>query len=155
MKYILDETDKKILELLQENAKTTIRELASHLNLSTTPIFDRIKRLEKNGVISKQVVLLDESKIGKAMTSFVQVSIKDHSLSMVREFTKKITSFEEVMECYHISGDADFLIKVVVDDMSEFNQFLLNKISKVPNIGRHKTQFALSCSKHTTAYKIS
>jgi len=100
----LDDTDKKILELLQNNAKLTIREIAAQLHLSTTPIFDRIKRLE-------------------------------------------------VMECYHISGDADYMIKVVVGDMDEYNDFLLSKMSKVPNIYRHKTQFALSCTKYSTAFK--
>lgn len=149
----LDETDKKILELLQSNAKLTIREIASQLHLSTTPIFDRIKRLEKNQVITKQVVLLDKSKIGKKLTCFVQISIKDHSLALVKEFTRKVTSFDEVMECYHISGDADYMIKVVVGDMDEYNEFLLSKMSKVPNIYRHKTQFALSCTKYSTAFK--
>ena len=149
----LDSTDKKILELLQTNAKLTIREIAAQLNLSTTPIFDRIKRLEKNKVIVRQVALLDKSKIGKKLTCFLIISIKDHSLGMIKEFTRKITSFDEVMECYSISGDADYLVKVAVADMDEYNAFLINKLSKVPNIYRHKTQFALSCVKYSTAFK--
>lgn len=149
----LDDTDKKILELLQNNAKLTIREIAAQLHLSTTPIFDRIKRLEKNQIIVKHVVLLDKTKIGKKLTCFVQISIKDHSLALVKEFTRKVTSFDEVMECYHISGDADYMIKVIVRDMDEYNDFLLSKMSKVPNIYRHKTQFALSCTKYSTAFK--
>ena len=149
----LDDTDKKILELLQNNAKLTIREIAAQLNLSTTPIFDRIKRLEKNQIIVKHVALLDKTKIGKKLTCFVQISIKDHSLALVKEFTRKVNSLDEVMECYHISGDADYMIKVVVRDMDEYNDFLLSKMSKVPNIYRHKTQFALSCTKYSTAFK--
>ena len=119
----LDDTDKKILELLQNNAKLTIREIAAQLNLSTTPIFDRIKRLEKNQIIVKHVALLDKTKIGKKLTCFVQISIKDHSLALVKEFTRKVNSLDEVMECYHISGDADYMIKVVVRDMDEYNDF--------------------------------
>ena len=149
----LDDTDKKILELLQNNAKLTIREIAAQLNLSTTPIFDRIKRLEKNQIIVKHVALLDKTKIGKKLTCFVQISIKDHSLALVKEFTRKVNSLDEVMECYHISGDADYMIKVVVRDMDEYNDFLLSKMSKVHNIYRHKTQFALSCTKYSTAFK--
>ena len=149
----LDDTDKKILELLQNNAKLTIREIAAQLHLSTTPIFDRIKRLEKNQIIVKNVVLLDKSKIGKKLTCFLQISIKEHSLAMIKEFTRKITSFDEVMECYHISGDFDYMVKVVVSDMDEFNDFLLSKLAKVPNIYRHSTQFALSCTKYSTAFK--
>lgn len=149
----LDDTDKKILELLQNNAKMTIREIAAQLNLSTTPIFDRIKRLEKNHIIVKHVALLDKTKIDKKLTCFVQISIKDHSLALVKEFTRKVNSLDEVMECYHISGDADYMIKVVVRDMDEYNDFLLSKMSKVPNIYRHKTQFALSCTKYSTAFK--
>lgn len=152
--YKLDEIDKKILELLQVNAKITIREIASQLHLSTTPIFDRIKRLEKNEVIMRQVVLLDKNLIGKKLTCFVQVSIKDHSIGQVKEFTRKVTSFDEVMECYNISGDADFLLKVTVSDMDAYNEFLWAKMSKVPNIMKHKTQFALSCNKFNTAYKL-
>ena len=149
----LDDTDKKILELLQNNAKLTIREIAAQVHLSTTPIFDRIKRLEKNKVIVKNVVLLDKSKIGKKLTCFLQISIKEHSLAMIKEFTRKITSLDEVMECYHISGDTDYMVKVVVSDMDEFNDFLLSKLSKVPNIYRHSAQFALSCTKYSTAFK--
>ena len=149
----LDDTDKKILQLLQSNAKLTIREIAAQLHLSTTPIFDRIKRLEKNQIIVKNVVLLDKSKIGKKLTCFLQISLKEHSLAMIKEFTRKITSFDEVMECYHISGDFDYMVKVVVSDMDEFNDFLLSKLCKVPNIYRHSTQFALSCTKYSTAFK--
>lgn len=152
--YKLDDIDKKILELLQVNAKTTIREIATQLHLSTTPIFDRIKRLEKNKVITRQVVLLDKNLIGKKLTCFVQIAIKDHSIGQIKEFTRKITSFDEVMECYNLSGDSDFMLKVVVEDMDAFNEFLWSKMTKVPNVYRYKTQFALSCSKHTTAYKL-
>lgn len=150
----LDDTDKKILHLLQSDAKLTIREIATQLNLSTTPIFDRIKKLEKNKVITRHVALLDKNKIGKKLTCFLLIENKDHSIAMIKEFTRRITSFDEVMECYHISGDANYMIKVAVNDMEEYNEFLLTKMSKVPNIYRYKTQFALSCTKHSTAYKI-
>jgi len=149
----LDKTDKKILELLQNDSKLTIREIASQLNLSTTPIFDRIKRLEKNEIILKHVVLLDRNKVGKRLTSFVHIAIKDHSLTMVKEFTRTITSYDEVMECYNISGEYDYMVKIIVADMEEYNEFLLRKLTKVPNIYRYRTEFALSCTKYSTALK--
>ena len=149
----LDDTDKKILALLQNDAKLTIREIAAQLNLSTTPIFDRIKRLEKNKVILKQVVLLDNKQIGKKLTCFIHVMLKDHSLVMIKEFTRQIAALDEVMECHSISGEADYLLKVVVADIDEFNEFLISKMTKVPNIYKQRTEFALSCIKYSTAYK--
>lgn len=149
----LDDTDKKILSLLQNNAKLTIREIAAQLSLSTTPIFDRIKRLEKNKIILKQVVLVDPKQVGKKLTCFIHIKVKDHSLVMIKEFTRKVAILDEVMECHSISGDADYMLKVVVSDMDEFNEFLITKLTKVPNIFRQRTEFALSCIKYSTALK--
>lgn len=150
----LDQTDRKLLQLLQENARLTIKELAAQLHLTTTPVFERIKRLEKNGVIDKYIVLLNREKIGKNMTIFLQVSLQEHQRGALDEFVDQVIQFEEVMECYHISGDSDFMLKIITENMETYNEFVLKKLSLIPHIGKVRSQFALSCRKFTTAVEV-
>lgn len=149
-----DDTDIAILNLIQQDSRLTIKEMAKRLNLSTTPIFERLKKLEKSGVIKKYVVLLDPKKIGKKLTAFIHISIIDHSKKGLDEFVNQINSFTEVMECHHVTGDSDFLLKVVVEDIDRYNQFITEKLSITPNIGKIKTSFSLASRKETTAYQI-
>jgi DNA-binding Lrp family transcriptional regulator len=151
----LDDTDLQILCMLQENARITMREMAKQLGLSTTPVFERIKRLEKEGVIKRYVALLDPKSIDRDLLAFVQVSLKEHSKKAVEEFIRLVIDFDEVMECYHLTGDSDFMLKVVARDMEAYNEFILNKMSVIPNLGRVRSQFALSTQKKTTAYTIA
>ena len=106
---MIDATDKKILNELQINARITTKDLAEKLGLSTTPIFERIKKLEKNGLIKEYVAHVDVSKLDYSLIAFTQVRLDVHSKSMIQEFTQKITSFDEVTECYHTTGESDFL----------------------------------------------
>lgn len=146
----LDEFDRQIMDMLQKNARITIKEMAAVLTLSATPIFERIKRLEKNGLIDKYVALLNADLLGYKMVAFVQISLSQHNLKEVTAFVDRITVFPEVMECYHTTGDSDFLLKILVKDMDQFNDFILNKLSNIDNLGKVKTQFALSTRKRTT-----
>ncbi|GAA5219891.1 Lrp/AsnC family transcriptional regulator [Membranihabitans marinus] len=146
----LDEFDRQIMDMLQKNARITIKEMAAVLTLSATPIFERIKRLEKNGLIDKYVALLNADLLGYKMVAFVQISLSQHNLKEVTAFVDRITVFPEVMECYHTTGDSDFLLKILVKDMDQFNDFILNKLSNIENLGKVKTQFALSTRKRTT-----
>jgi len=150
----LDSTDTKILKLLQENSRLTIREMASQMHLSTTPIFERIKRMEKEKVIEKYVALVSPKKIGKSMFAFVDISLKEHRKEAVEEFVDQVIQFPEVMECHHISGNADFVIKVLLKDMEAYNQFVLEKLSIVPNIGHLESRFCLSVRKYSTVIPI-
>ncbi len=150
----LDKTDKAILRLLQENAKLTIKEMADQLHLSTTPIFDRMKKLEKNGVIKKHVSLLDAKKIGSNLTVFVLISISKHGKDALNGFVAAVTKYPEVLECHHVSGDADFLLKILLKDIEAYNQFILDKLSVIPNIGKVESRFSLSERKSTTAIQI-
>ena len=150
----LDETDIQILEFIQENSRYTIKELASKLNLSTTPIFDRLKKLEKHGVIQKYVALLDPKKIGKKLVVFINLSIKEHSKEDVETFVRSIVEFAEVLECHHVTGDADFILKLIFSDIEEYNEFVLDKLSVLPNVGRIESRFSLSTRKSTTHIPI-
>lgn len=146
----IDELDQKIMQILQQNARTTIKEIADQVGMSSTPVFERIKKLEKNGYIDKYVALLNEAKLGYKMVAFVQISLTLHNLDEVNAFVERITSFPEVMECYHTTGESDFLLKILVSDMDRFNDFILYKLSEIENLGHVRTQFALSTRKRTT-----
>ena len=145
----LDAIDLKILDLLQENARITIKEISKQLNLSTTPIFERIKKLEKQGIIDRYIAILNPEKLGKKLNAFANISVKDHSKDAVETFVERIIKFPEVMECHYVTGTSDFLIKVLVEDIEKYNLFVLEKLSAVPNIGKVESLFSLSVRKKT------
>jgi DNA-binding Lrp family transcriptional regulator len=149
--YKLDLVEKQILRILQEDSTITIKEMAKALNLSTTPVFDRIKRMEKAGVIKGYVAIVDGKSIGKSLIVFINISINKHGRNAINEFVDAITAFPEVQECHHISGDADFLLKLVMEDIEAYNQFILDKLSVLPNIGKVESRFSLSERKSTNA----
>lgn len=149
-----DKIDVQILQLIQQDSRMTIKEIAGKLNLSTTPIFERLKRLEKNGVIRKYVALLDPKKLGKKLNAFIHISIIDHSKMGIDAFVNQVANYPEVMECHHVTGDSDFLLKISVEDIEKYNQFVTDKLSTVPNIGKIKTSFSLSVRKETTVFQI-
>jgi DNA-binding Lrp family transcriptional regulator len=147
----LDATDKQILKFLQEDAKMTTKELAYRLGLTPTPIFERIKRLEKSGLIAKYVVILDKKIAGKNLTAFCTVSLKEHAREYIKEFAAEISKLPEVLECYHIAGMFDFMIKVVVEDMDMYHHFVYNKLASIDYIGNVRSSFVMSEIKNSTA----
>lgn len=153
MKTKLDVIDLQILEMLQEDGRMTIRDMAEKLNLSTTPIFNRIKRLESEGVIERYIAQINPKKVGKSLFAFVHISIKEHSKEAVDHITSQVTSFPEVQECHYVTGGADFVLKVLVKNMEEYNAFITEKLFTVPNLGKIDTLLSLSMPKHTS--KIS
>ena len=151
----LDSVDIKILNILQVEGRITTKSLAERLNLTTTPVFERVKRLERDGVIDKYVALLNQKKIDKKLIVFVSLSLKNHTRSYLEGFVREIESFDEVQECYHIAGNFDYMIKVIVRDMEAYQQFLLTKISTNNNIATVQSSFVLSKDKYSTALKVS
>lgn len=141
MKY--DQTDKDILMYLQEDAKLTTKELAGRLNLSPTPVYERVKRLENEGVIKKYVALVDREKVGKDLMVLCNIRLKEHEQMAGARFVKQIIELPEVVECLNISGDYDFLIKVVVNDMREYQSFIMNKLASLENIGSTQSIFVM------------
>ncbi|MBK8504298.1 MAG: Lrp/AsnC family transcriptional regulator [Saprospiraceae bacterium] len=116
--------------------------------------FERIKKLEKAGIIKQYVAILDHHKLGRKLHAFIDISIKDHSKGAIDAFVDDVVKHPEVMECYHVTGESDFLLKVLLDDVEQYNQFVLNKLSTVPNIGKVETRFSLSTREDTHIIRI-
>jgi Lrp/AsnC family leucine-responsive transcriptional regulator len=150
----LDEIDRKILRLLQENGRMTNAALADAVGLTATPMLQRIKKLEQRGVITGYRAVVNPRAVGRGTTAFVHVKQAEHRLATHRRFLQSIATFPEVIECHHIAGDEDFLLKVVVRDIEEYERFLLHRLSKIPGIDRVKTTFVLSTAKADTAVPI-
>ena len=146
---ILDSVDLQILRALQENARLTTKELAARVNLSTTPVFERLKRLEKNGFIRKYVAVLDAEKLGRGFTVFCSVKLKQMNQSVAREFISVIRDIPQVAECYNISGEYDYLLKIQAPDMKYYNEFIINVLGNIDAIGSILSSFVMNEIKNT------
>lgn len=144
-----DEKDLAILRLLQENAKMTIREIARKVHLSATPVHERIKRMEECGVIRKYVALVDYSKVNKGLLVICYVSLKEHNKRSGSKFIQAVLNLPEVIECYNISGEFDFMLKVVADNMDRFYDFHVNKLGPIENMGHVQSIFVMGVIKQT------
>lgn len=149
-----DVIDKKLLSLLQYDSKPTTKELSLKLNLSVTAVYERIKKLEKEGVIEKYVALVKKEKIDKTFVAFCHIKLVQHTQDYVIKFEKEVANLVEVLECYHISGDYDYLLKVIVKDMGAFREFMVNKLTSISHIGSTHSMFVINEVKHTTAINI-
>jgi Lrp/AsnC family leucine-responsive transcriptional regulator len=145
----LDKTDMEILRLLQENARITIKEISAKVHLSTTPVHERIKRMEESGVIRQYATLVDNTKINKGLMVICYVSLKQHSKNAGVEFIKSMHDFNEVVECFSISGEFDFMLKVICEDMNRYYDFHINKLSQIENMGHVQSIFVMGIIKDT------
>lgn len=150
----LDKTDIKILNILQKHGRITNSELAKRIEMSPPPTLERVKKLEKSGVIKKYVALVDQKTIGIETCSFVAVTISRHVKEAVEEFIKAVEEVDEVMECHHITGDADFLLKIAVKNIPAYEDLVLHKLTDLPHIQNIKTMVVLSTFKNETAFNI-
>lgn len=150
----LDETDVKLLKALQKDAKANTKELCDELHISKTPIYERIKRLENEGVIRGYTAIIDNKKVGLPLVVFCNVSLAVHDDEHIGRFREDIANIDEVMECYSTGGVFDFLLKIVLKDMDEFNRFVFEKLTKVHGIVKMQSSFVLSEIKHTTSLNI-
>ena len=146
---VLDSTDLQILRALQENARLTTKELAARVNLSTTPVFERMKRLEKEGYIKKYVAVLDAEKLGRGFTVYCSVKLKQMTQSVAREFISVIRDIPQVAECYNISGEYDYLLKIQAPDMKYYNEFIINVLGNIDAIGSILSSFVMNEIKNT------
>ena len=145
----LDKTDISILRLLQQNARITVKEIADKVHLSTTPVHERIKWLERSGVIKQYAALIDHAKVKKGLMVICYVSLKEHSKNAGTKFIKHINELPEVIECYNISGEFDFMMKVVAENMDDYYNFHVNKLSQSENIGNVQSVFVMGVLKQT------
>lgn len=151
----LDAIDIKILKTLQQNAKLTTKELAEVVHLSPTPTFERQKRLEREGYISKYVAVVDPDLAGNGMVVLCNIRLKQHGKNYAREFVDAVLSMDEVTECFNTSGDFDYMIKVYVRDMHHYQDFVLNRLGEMESIGSVHSVFVIGTVKNTHAVPVA
>jgi len=150
----LDQKDLQILKHLQQDSKMTNKEISNKLKLSVTAVFERIKRLEREGVISKYVALVSPDKVEKNFMVFCQIKLIQHSRSYLTKFESEVTKLTEVLECYHVSGEYDYILKVIVKDMEAYREFMVTKLTNLDHIGSTQSTFIISPVKSTTAVPL-
>jgi Lrp/AsnC family leucine-responsive transcriptional regulator len=150
----LDSIDKKLLLLLQSNCKKTTKELSIKLNLSVTAVYERIKKLEREGIIDKYVVLVNRSKVQKGFVVFCHLKLIQHTKEFLTKFESEVVKLKEVLECHHVSGDYDYILKILVKDMEAYREFLVTKLTTLEHIGSTHSTFMISEVKNTTVIEI-
>jgi Lrp/AsnC family leucine-responsive transcriptional regulator len=150
----IDSIDKQILSILQQDAHLTNVELARKIGISPPAMLERVKRLEKNGIIKRYVAIVDPSKVSKGIFALVSVSLSAHQLSSIDQFTRLIKKLDEVLECYHVAGEEDFILRIAVSSIEEYEKFILGKLTKINGVSKVNTKFVLSTVKYNTKIKI-
>ena len=150
----LDEIDKKLVQLLQEDSKKTTKQYADSLNLSKTAVYERIRRLERHGVVTGYVALVDKSKIQRNFTVLCHIRLAQHIKENVLRFEREVLKLQEVSECFHVSGDYDYILKIHVENMEKYREFMVTKLTAISNIGSTQSSFVISEVKHSTAIPI-
>lgn len=151
----MDRIDIKILEFLQKDAKLTAKEMAARLNLTPTPIYERIKKLENIGIIKNYVALIDPLKVNKSLTVYLNITIKEHHNEFRTAFINDMRKLKDITELYHTSGTYDFLAKVRFANIQEYKDFLINDLTSIKNIGDIDSQIVLDELKSTTKISLS
>lgn len=148
--YTLDEKDLAILRLLQKDAKLSVRDLSAQINLSSTPTHERIKRMEKLGIIKEYIAVLDRKKVNKGMMVICMIALNAHNKKTASKFIEEVTKLKEVVEFYNISGDFDFMLKILAPNMDEFHEFFVNQLSEIEGIGQTKSIFVMNSIKESS-----
>ncbi|WP_103665510.1 Lrp/AsnC family transcriptional regulator [Gracilimonas amylolytica] len=143
----LDQTDKQIIQILQQEGRIANNELAKRIGLTTTPTLERVRRLEREGVIDGYAAKVNKDSVGRGFTAFVKVTLKVHQLNLMEEFTAAIRDIPEILACYHTTGDGDFLLHVVAKDTKDYEQLMRNKLTTLPDVERLHTSIVLNTIK--------
>lgn len=144
----LDKVDLQILRTLQENARLTTKELAAQVSLSSTPVFERLKRLEREGYIKKYIAVLDADKLNQGFVVFCNVKLRRMNKDIAMEFTRIIQNIPEVTECYNISGSYDYLLKIQAPNMKYYQEFIINVLGTIDSLGSLESMFVMDEVKH-------
>ncbi len=150
----MDTIDKNLLQLLQTDTKKTTKELSVKLNLSVTAVYERIKKLEREGIIDKYVALLNRNKINKGFVVFCHLKLLQHTKEFINQFEKEVVKLNEVLECFHVSGDYDYILKICVKDMEEYREFMVTKLTTLQHIGSTHSTFMIGEVKNTTVFTV-
>ncbi len=154
MKVKLDPTDKKILEILQANSNITNAQLAIEIGLSPAPTLERVKKLENAGVLKSYHAVVDTAAVGMGVSTFVTVSLKGHNKDNIERFIKAIKEIEEVVECHHVTGQADFILKIVAPDIPAYQKLMLEKVSNIEVVDNLQSTIILSTFKDSKVIPI-
>lgn len=146
---MIDASDRKILDYLQKDSKITTKELSLYLNLSSTAVYERIKKMERNGVIEEYSIRLNNSLVDKGFVVFCQIKLKEHRNEYLVKFEREVIKFSEVLECYNVSGNYDYLLKIMVADMKGYHNFLNDKLTYLDHIGSAHSTFIINEVKNT------
>jgi len=150
----IDETNRRILNILQDRGSITNAELAGIIGLAPATVFERVKKLEGSGIIAKTVALVDPQKVGKSIIAFVFITMNDYTQETIQHLAEQISRMPEVLECYRVSGDRDYLLKVVADDIPGYDAFVFNKLARLQKVGKFSSMFVLSTVKHQTKIEL-
>ncbi len=148
----LDATDKKLLGILQTDTKKTTKEMSLKLSLSATAVYERVKKLEREGYIKKYVALVDKTKIQRSFVVFCHIKLIQHTREFLTKFESEVGKLNEVLECFHVSGDYDYILKVAVENMDAYREFMVTKLTTLQHIGSTHSTFVISEVKSTTAF---
>lgn len=149
-----DATDKKLLALLQEDSTQTTKQLSAKLSLSVTAVYERVKKLERERIIEKYVALVDRKKVNKGFVVFCHLKLIQHTKEYLTRFEKEVKQLEEILECYHVSGDYDYILKIYVENMEAYREFMVTKLTTLQHIGSTHSTFMIGEVKNTTAIAI-
>jgi Lrp/AsnC family leucine-responsive transcriptional regulator len=150
----LDKTDILILKALQENGRITVKDLALKVHLSPTPVFERMHRLEKEGVIQRYTAVLSPSKLGRGFMVFCSVRLRRMGKEIAHDFVSRVKGIPEVAECYNISGDFDYLLKIYAPDMKYYNDFLINTLGTIDSLGSIQSWFVMDEVKNSYGFSL-
>lgn len=150
----LDATDQKLLNILQFDTKQTNKAISLKLDLSVTAVYERIKKLERNGIISKYVALIDRKKVNRNFVVLCHIKLLQHTKDFLTSFEKAVVKLEEILECFHVSGDYDYILKICVTDMEAYREFMVTKLTTLDHIGSTHSIFMISEVKSTTALAL-
>ena len=150
----MDALDRKILNALQANAKITTKELATKMHLSVTAVYERIKKLEREGLIQNYVALLNRNKIQKGFVVFCHLKLIQHAKDFLLNFESEVVKLDEVLECFHVSGDYDYILKICVNNMEEYREFMVTKLTTLQHIGSTHSTFMIGEVKNTTSFRL-
>lgn len=151
----LDAIDKKILNHLQQNSKSNIKEIALKIGLTQTPTYERIKRLEKSGIIEQYIAVLNKGKVGYTVEVFCQVTLLVHAKKLINRFETAVEKMDEVIECFHVAGNYDYLLKVIVKDMNSYQFFLKNKLSVLDSVSNVQSTFVMTSTKEKSYLNLT